>query len=221
MVVGPREDEGIYRSNSAWTARIAFALPSASVGAMVAGALAGQRAATARNGPAEMAEQPLSCADSKPRAGGDLQLASGRLRLAGCSRATRNPITATRNKCLTIIRPASPSHPTRLSSTRIYFLRPCRRALFDQKGPSFSPYSDSWLSVYNFRQLPCVMASTSPPVTKELRRKVLRVLFFSLLLDLVLRACHRTLLLFYSSNANRMFLPDFLHIHPSAVPEAP
>ncbi|KAK7724569.1 hypothetical protein SLS57_004325 [Botryosphaeria dothidea] len=29
------------------------------------------------------------------------------------------------------------------------------------------------------------MASTSPPVTKELRRKVLRVLFFSLLLDLI------------------------------------
>lgn len=29
------------------------------------------------------------------------------------------------------------------------------------------------------------MASPSPPVTKEVRRKVLKVLFFSLLLDLV------------------------------------
>ena len=59
------------------------------------------------------------------------------------------------------------------------------------------------------------MANDPPPVSKERRKQILKVLFISLLLDLVqsnpLRQGHTGTWL--------TDLPDFLHLHPPSLPQ--
>lgn len=163
---------------------MAFALPSASVGAMAAEALDGGEGM-----------RWLICAEQRP------SLISPRW---DCGKASgRRGSAASRRKAEAGASFACISKPNRRDDHTHLTLRSrlglpghvspfSAHALLSLKSPLSSADSDSWPSVSLSRRLPHAMASPAPPATNELRRKVLRVLFFSLLLDLVFSAAPAT-----------------------------